>query len=304
MVRNTDEIMPTRSPATSAGPRAPDYYAIVLTAVSLAGLFVFLLPFLVSAAPSAWRLGLTRPAEASLLMGSVLAGTLFLILGDLTLASLGGGASRTIALLSVLVAIDASLRLFPSFVGASPIFALIVLVGFCFGPRFGFAMGCLTLLISAVLTAGIGPWLPFQMLCAGWVGLGAGLMPRPRRRSRQIVALVLYGAAAGILFGFFMNLYAWPLATPASAVDVGLYWSPGLSLLESIRRYATFYLATSLIHDLTRAVGNAMLIAIAGAGVLRLLQRFQLRSDWHAVSATRNTSIPAPLPSAEKPLQT
>ena len=43
---------------------------------------------------------------------------------------------------------------------------------------FGFALGSTTLFASALLTGGVGPWLPFQMLAASWVGLGAGLLPR------------------------------------------------------------------------------------------------------------------------------
>ena len=42
---------------------------------------------------------------------------------------------------------------------------------------FGFALGCTSLFASALLTAGVGPWLPFQMICAAWVGMGAGFVP-------------------------------------------------------------------------------------------------------------------------------
>lgn len=283
MVRKlTCGLQAPHSNATSQGI-VRDFYPFVLVAVSLAGLFVFLMPFLVSSAPIELRQGLSRAADASLLMSLVLGGTLFVILGDLTHSSITGGLSRSVALLAVLVSIDATLRLIPSFLGASPIFALVIVVGFVFGSRFGFAMGSLTLLISAVLTAGIGPWLPFQMLCAGWVGLGAGQLPRAGNRFRQLAILAFYGAVAGIYFGALMNLYSWPLATPASTTDFGLFWSPGLTLAESLRRYGTFYLATSLLHDMTRAVGNVILIVVAGGPVLRLLERFRVKSTWRSV---------------------
>lgn len=260
-----------------------DYYSFVLAAISLAGLAVFLLPFFISAAPAGLRQGLTRPAEASLLMALVLAATLLAVLGDLTRSTVSGGLSRSVALLAVLASIDATLRLIPSFYGVSPIFALVVVVGFVFGARFGFAMGSLTLLLSAVITAGVGPWLPFQMLCAGWVGLGAGLLPHAGGRYRQIGTLAVYGVIAGIVFGVLMNLYSWPLAAPAAAADVGLFWSPGLTLDESLRRYGAFYLATSLLYDSTRAAGNLILIVVAGAPVLRLLERFRFKSTWQPV---------------------
>ena len=41
-----------------------------------------------------------------------------------------------------------------------------------------------TLFASALLTGGVGPWLPFQMLGAGWVGFVAGL-PAARRAGRR-----------------------------------------------------------------------------------------------------------------------
>src|SRR3954467_13618835 len=103
---------------------ASSLYAVLLASISAAGLFVVALPFLISTAPPEMQHGATRPAEASLLMACVLAATLIVILGDLTRSSAAGELSRSIALLAVLVAIDACLRLIPSFFGASPIFAL------------------------------------------------------------------------------------------------------------------------------------------------------------------------------------
>ena len=74
-------------------------------------------------------------------------------------------------------------------------FFLLVLAGRVFGPGFGFVLGCTSLFASALLTAGVGPWLPFQMLGCAWVGLGAGLLPRgsgagPRSRCSPATARV------------------------------------------------------------------------------------------------------------------
>jgi energy-coupling factor transport system substrate-specific component len=187
--------------------------------------------------------------------------------------------------LGALVAIDATLRLVPSFLGASPIFALIVLVGYVFGPRFGFVMGALTLLLSATITAGIGPWLPFQMLCAGWIGLGAGWLPHRIPARAKVVGATAFGAAAGFGYGALMNLYSWPFVAPGAASDAGLYWSPTLSFGESIERYMTFYLATSFVHDASRAAATALLIVVAGGPVLRMLQRFRTRAVWTSASS-------------------
>ena len=141
-----------------------------------------------------------------------------------------GNHARSVALLGALVAIDATLRLVPSFLGASPIFALIVLVGYVFGPRFGFVMGTLTLLLSAAITAGVGPWLPFQMLCTGWVGVAAGWLPKWKSTRAELATAAAFGAVAGFAYGALMNLYSWPFAAPGVTEDVGLYWSPALSV--------------------------------------------------------------------------
>ena len=88
--------------------------------------------------------------------------------------------TKMIALLGILVAINAALRFvevgIPGPGGFSPIFFLIILTGYIFGGRFGFLMGTLTMLVSAILIGGFGPWLPGQMFAAGWVGMSAALI--------------------------------------------------------------------------------------------------------------------------------
>ena len=59
--------------------------------------------------------------------------------------------------------------------GFSPIFLLIVLGGYVYGARFGFLLGALTILVSGMLTGGVGPWMPYQMFVAGWTGMAAPL---------------------------------------------------------------------------------------------------------------------------------
>lgn len=253
---------------------------LALAAVSVAGLLAFLFPFLISSIGATATGGANRAVDSSLLLAILVGGSLLIAIGELARGDASGGLTRSIALLGVLVAIDASLRFAPSLAGASPIFALIVLVGYVYGPRFGFVMGALTLLLSAAITAGVGPWLPFQMLCAGWVGMVAGWLPHGRRPAAQLAMLAAYGALTGFVFGALMNLYSWPFAAPGVESDVGLFWTPSLTLGEALHRYAAYYLTTSLTHDATRALGTAALLAIAAPATLRLLLRFQTRSSW------------------------
>jgi energy-coupling factor transport system substrate-specific component len=256
-----------------------------LIVVSIAGFLAFSLPFVISALPNPAGEITSRTVEASLLLALIVGGSLIVTVAELVRGPASGSHARSVALLGALVAIDATLRLVPSFLGASPIFALIVLVGYVFGSRFGFVMGTLTLLLSAAITAGVGPWLPFQMLCAGWVGAAAGRLPTRTQASAELAMVAAFGALTGFVYGALMNLYSWPFAAPGVTGEVGLYWSPVLSLPESFERYAAFYVATSLIHDATRATATALLILVAGAPVIRLLRRFHARSAWSSSQA-------------------
>ena len=65
------------------------------------------------------------------------------------------------------------------------LFFTIVLAGRVFGAGFGVVLGCSTLFASAIITGGVGPWLPYQMFGASWVGLLAGLLPRLRGKAEH-----------------------------------------------------------------------------------------------------------------------
>ncbi|HET9017011.1 MAG TPA: ECF transporter S component [Thermomicrobiaceae bacterium] len=247
---------------------------------SLAGALSFLYPFLLPAIGRPDQLA-GRGTAVSLLFALLAVVCLATIVLDVQgrAAVSGPAASKLVALLGVLVAVDAALRLIPSFLGASPIFLLIVLVGYAYGADFGFLMGSVTLLVSAFVTGGLGPWLPFQMLTSGWVGMTAGWLPRLRGR-RELAMLVLFGALWGFLFGAIMNLWEWPFAAPGLSQPTGLYWVPGMSALTTLHTYARFYLVTSLVYDLFRAVGNAVLLVLLARPVLLLLDRFRVRFSW------------------------
>lgn len=238
---------------------------------NLAGLLGFLYPFLL-------------PATAVVPGASPAAPIVFFLLTTLCLlvliAELGAREldARTVALMGVLAAVNAALRLAENTVlvlpgGFSPVFLLIILGGYTFGARFGFLFGALSLLASALVTGGIGPWLPYQMTAAGWVGMGAGWLPHPRRTGLRVALLAGYGALWGFLFGLLMNLYFWPFMA-----GTGGSWEAGLTWGETLRRYFLFYGVTSLWWDAFRAVGNAALLATLGEPLRQILGRFQRRT--------------------------
>jgi energy-coupling factor transport system substrate-specific component len=191
--------------------------------------------------------------------------------------------AKVVATLGVLVALTAVLRFIETAIpgpgGFSPIFAPIILGGYIFGARFGFLLGSLTLLVSALITGGIGPWLPYQMFTAGWVGLTAGWLPHQPNQpatQRTLWLLMLFGFVWGLAYGAIINLYSWPfiVGQPSSS------WAEGLSWQEGVQRYAAFYLLTSLVWDVARGVGTAVLLYILGLPTLRVLTRFQQKINF------------------------
>ena len=91
--------------------------------------------------------------------------------------------ATTVALLGVLAAVGAAIRIAGTGVGGiEAVFILLILAGRVYGARFGFLLGMLTIAMSSVLWGGFGPWTPFQVFACGWVAAGAGLLPRASGR--------------------------------------------------------------------------------------------------------------------------
>ncbi|MFZ2486641.1 MAG: ECF transporter S component, partial [Anaerolineae bacterium] len=245
------------------------------------GLLTLLYPFLAAAVrPAAAATPLNTPLLMTALAALCFVALLFEVQGQAVSAKLA-------ALLGVLVAINSLLRFLevsiPGPGGFTPIFFLIILTGYVYGGRFGFLMGALTLLVSALITGGIGPWLPGQMFTAGWLGLLAPLA-RPLVRltgaaagsRREVVALAALAGLGGLFYGVAINLWFWPYMTgPADQ-----YWQAGVSLLAAVQRYAAYYVATSLVWDVFAVAGNVLMMALFGAATLRALRRFQQRFDF------------------------
>ncbi len=253
---------------------------LILALASGLGAWAFLYPFFAPAARQAAGEGLAHADDAPLIFVLLLGLCLVVIVANLETRRMD---ARVVAVLGVLVSINATLRLIPGPAGFSAMFFLPILCGYVFGADFGFLLGALSLLVSGIITSGVGPWLPFQMFATGWMGLISGWLPRLSGRSRlEVVLLALWGAWCGFLFGMVMNLWFWPYllapaAGQASSQASAAVWEPGIGWLPSLARYGLFYLTTSVWWDAGRAVGNLILVLVLGAPVLRLLRRFRQR---------------------------
>ncbi len=194
----------------------------------------------------------------------------------------GGMDAKAVALLGILSGISALLRpLTGGLTGVQLMFFLLIPAGRVFGPGFGFVLGNVAMFTSAVLTGGGGPWLPFQMLAAGWVGLGAGLLPRARGRA-ELVLLAAYGMVAGIAYGFVLNLWFWPFGTSNTGASAAVTFVPDAPLAENLRRWLAFSLSTSLGFDIPRGVATAVAILVIGRPVLLALRRASRRAAFEA----------------------
>lgn len=250
--------------------------ALALGVASATGLVAFGWPLI---APGlAARTGSNHGGDAPYVFVLLLCLLLAVVLAEL---SDGGMDAKAVAMLGVLAACGAALRpLGGGITGASPVFFLLLPAGRVLGRGFGFVLGALTLFASALLTTGVGPWLPFQMLAAGWVGFGAGCLP-PARGRTEVTLLAVYGATAGLVYGAVMNLWFWPYG---SGVGGGTWGGTGIafdahaSVAANLHHYAAFYLASSLGFDVPRALGNAALVLLAGRPVLLALRRAARRA--------------------------
>ncbi|QWC85504.1 ECF transporter S component [Nocardioidaceae bacterium] len=245
--------------------------AVTLTLATLLGLAFFTWPLLLQTVPGE---RVDPPFVFVLLLPIVLV----VVLAEM---SEGGVDARVLAVLGLLTAINAVLRgVSAGVAGVELVFFLLILAGRVFGPGFGFLLGCTSLFASALVTAGVGPWLPFQMLASAWVGLGAGLLPRRVRGRREIAMLVVYGIVAAYAFGLLMNLSTWPfvLGIEVPGHTGSLSFAPGAPLLENLERFGVYTLLTSTgSWDTGRALTNSIAIVALGPAVLATLRRAHRR---------------------------
>jgi energy-coupling factor transport system substrate-specific component len=253
----------------------------MIAAVSIAGVALFLWPFLgFGLTPEAPALALTVAAVVSLAIME--AGTRRLDSGRL-------------ALLAALAGIDTALRLalVNGVGGFSPIFFLVLAAGYEFGPSYGFLVGSFSLLVSAVATGGVGPWLPYETFAVGWVGLSAGLVGLLVRRVRpargswlpsrfDVGALAVVAVVTGFAYGALTDVYGW-VAFYRGVENVG--WIPGLSPEETLAQFSRFYVLTSFAWDAFRAGGDAIAVLAFGTPVLMTLGRLRARLGYEIVTA-------------------
>ena len=237
---------------------------ILISIASLASLAIFTWPLFI---------------QSSFASDSQVAQTVFIFLMPALIVfvlaeySAGGIDTRQLAILGVLTALNSVVRLLGAGVaGIETVFFLIIIGAFVFRSSFGFALGALSLLVSAVLSGGIGPWLPFQMMAAALVGVGAGLLPRFTNRVIQILCL------ASFTYGALMTLWNWPYL---AGIGTTLSYLPGAGLFANLERFWQYQILTGgLAWDAGRAITTVILIGLTAPALIATLERAATRAGF------------------------
>lgn len=138
--------------------------------------------------------------------------------------------SRRMVITAIMTALAVFGRFIPLF---KPITAICVMTAVYLGAEAGFLCGSLSVLISNIYF-GQGPWTPFQMLGFGLIGLIAGYLSEPLRKSR--VLLILYGVLAGVAYSMMMDV--WTVLWYSGSFDWSLYLTALVSALPFTALYA------------------------------------------------------------------
>lgn len=249
---------------------------VMLAVCCVLGLVVFTWPLFV--APGS--------AMSNTVMAPIILAVFVPLVLAMVLVQLANGEMdvKALSLLGVLTALGAIARPLGAGTGGIDfVFFFILLAGRVFGPGFGFILGNTTLFASAFLVGGVGYWLPYQMLAAGFVGLGSGLLPRCGVKL-EIVLLAGYGLIASHLYGMLMDLAFWPFFFPSA--DSG--FNPEVGVLENLHRFLIVNLATGFGWNMGRAITNVILIVALGSAILRVLRRAGRQA--HFVHSSSNSS--------------
>lgn len=245
---------------------------VLLAVASGLGLVAYAWPLLVQVRAGA---NSAHTVDAPWFFVALLPLLLGIILAEIAEGSLD---AKAVALLGILAACAAALRVpAPGIDGFEPMWFLVIVSARVFGRGFGFVLGALSLLTSALITGGVGPWLPFEIFGAAWLGFGAACLP-PARGWREIGLLAGYAVLACLAYGMLLNFWFWPFVGSTTVFQ----FVPGAGVLSNLHRFVAFDLATSLGFDIPRAVTNAVLIIVLGRPVLAALRRGSRRAAFDA----------------------
>lgn len=232
---------------------------LAFTGLNLVGIAAFMWPLFASA-PQGYAHSMDAPVLIALMVPLCA-----------VVAISGKRDPRALAVLAALVAVNVFTRIPKGPSGEGFVFVLPIIAGSVFGPMFGFNLGAFSILASAIVTGGVGPWLPFQMFGVGWVGAGAGLVG-----SKRSWVLAGYSALASVLYGIAMTMWFWPFADVRGPTG----FVPGSGLASTLAAFWGHWIITSAPWDLGRAVfSNIPGVLLMNRPVRAVLDRTAVRLE-------------------------
>jgi energy-coupling factor transport system substrate-specific component len=263
-VTTASGVSPRATPAVRLRVRS----SLLLLVTTLFGIVAFAWPLMIHQQAGQ---NTAHSADAPYIFVALIPLLLAIVMAELSEGSID---AKAVALLGILAACFAALRVpSPGINGFEPEWFLLILAARVFGRGFGFVLGAVAFFASALITGGVGPWLPFQMLAAAWVGFGAGCLP-PMRGWPERVMLAGYGVVAALVYGLLTNFWFWPFVGSTTTYS----YLPGVGTLENLHRFFLFDLTTSMGFDLTRAATCAVMVLVLGRPVLAALRRASRRA--------------------------
>lgn len=163
---------------------------------------------------------------------------------------------RKLILIAVMVALSVIGRfVFTPLPGFKPVTAMVVIVAMYFGSEAGFMTGALSAVISNFYF-GQGPWTPFQMFSWGIIGLIAGLIASPLKRSK--VVLIIYAIVSGVLYSMLMDVWT-------------VLWADGFF---NISRYIAAVISATQF-TIIYAVSNVIFLLVFSKPIGKILERIK-----------------------------
>ncbi|MBW3593696.1 MAG: ECF transporter S component [Actinobacteria bacterium] len=178
------------------------------------------------------------------------------------------GSAKEVALVATLGGVAAAGRvLFAAIPGVQPVTVIAIASGAALGARAGAGVGA-TAAFASNLFMGQGIWTPWQMLGWGACGAAGGLLPQ------LVENRVTFGALAfglGFAFSSLMDVWEWYSFFPHTWEAFVLLMSRGVPF------------------GLAHAIGNVVLVAVAGPELRRVLERYgrrlQTEIEWEPAAA-------------------
>lgn len=147
--------------------------------------------------------------------------------------------------------------LFAPVPGFKPVTAMVVITAMYFGSEAGFMTGALSAVISNFFF-GQGPWTPFQMFSWGILGLIAGIIADPLKRSK--IVLTIYAVISGILYSLIMDI--WTVLWADGYFNFSRY----LAAVISATQFTVIY-----------AVSNVVFLLLFSKPIGKILERMKVK---------------------------